>query len=59
MINRKIIDIYQMNKVHAGQVKFEKDTLRNAAETKVQYLKEIREKEEEFQKQINEIKSNE
>ena len=59
MSNRKIIDIYQMNKVHAGYVKFAKDTLRNAAERKAQYLKEIREKEEEFQKQINEIKNNE
>ena len=59
MSNRKIIDIYQMNKVHAGYVKFAKDTLRNAAERKAQYLKKIKEKEEEFQKQINEIKSNE
>ena len=59
MSNRKIIDIYQINKVHAGYVKFAKDTLRNAAERKAQYLKKIREKEEEFQKQINEIKSNE
>ena len=59
MSNRKIIDIYQMNKVHAGYVKFAKDTLRNAAERKAQFLKKIKEKEEEFQKQINEIKSNE
>ena len=59
MSNRKIIDIYQINKVHAGYVKFAKDTLRNAAERKAQYLKKIKEKEEEFQKQINEIKSNE
>ncbi len=59
MSNRKIIDIYQMNKIHSGYVKFAKDTLRNAAERKAQYLKEIKEKEEEFQKQINEIKSNE
>ena len=59
MSNRKIIDIYQINKVHAGYVKFAKDTLRNAAERKAQYLKQIKEKEEEFQKQINEIKSNE
>ena len=59
MSNRKIIDIYQINKIHAGYVKFAKDTLRNAAERKAQYLKKIKEKEEEFQKQINEIKSNE
>jgi len=59
MSNRKIIDIYQINKIHSGYVKFAKDTLRNAAERKAQYLKEIKEKEEEFQKQINEIKSNE
>ena len=59
MSNRKIIDIYQINKVHAGYVKFAKDTLRNAAERKAQYLKKIKEREEEFQKQINEIKSNE
>ena len=56
---RKIIDNYQINKVHAGYVKFAKDTLRNAAERKAQYLKKIKEREEEFQKQINEIKSNE
>ena len=59
MSNRKIIDIYQMNKIHSGYVKFAKDTLRNAAERKANYLKEIKEKEEEFQKQINEIKNNE
>ena len=59
MSNRKIIDIYQINKVHAGYVKFAKDTLRNASERKAQYLKKIKEREEEFQKQINEIKSNE
>ncbi len=59
MSNRKIIDIYAINKIHAGYVKFAKDTLRDAAERKAQYLKKIREKEEEYQKQINEIKANE
>ena len=59
MSNRKIIDIYAINKIHAGYVKFAKDTLREAAERKVQYMKKIKEKEEEYQKQINEIKANE
>ena len=59
MSNRKIIDIYAINKIHAGYVKFAKDTLREAAERKAQCLKKIREKEEEYQKQINEIKANE
>lgn len=59
MSNRKIIDIYQINKIHAGYVKFAKETLKNAAERKAQYFKKLREKEEEFQKQINEIKCNE
>ena len=59
MSNRKIIDIYAINKIHAGYVKFAKDTLKDAAERKAQYLKKIREKEEEYQKQINEIKANE
>ena len=59
MSNRKIIDIYQMNKIHSGYVKFAKDTLREAAERKAQCLKKIKEKEEEYQKQINEIKANE
>ena len=59
MSNRKIIDIYAINKIHAGYVKFAKDTLREAAERKAQCLKKIKEKEEEYQKQINEIKANE
>ena len=59
MSNRKIIDIYEMNKIHAGYVKFAKDTLKDAAERKAQYLRRIKEKEEEYQKQINEIKTNE
>ena len=59
MSNRKIIDIYQMNKIHSGYVKFAKETLKNAAERKAQCLKEIKEREEEVQKQINEIKGNE
>ena len=59
MSNRKIIDIYAINKIHAGYVKFAKDTLKDAAERKAQYLKKIKEKEEEYQKQINEIKTNE
>ena len=59
MSNRKIIDISQMNKIHSGYVKFAKDTLKNAADRKAQLSKQIKEKEEEFQKQINEIKSNE
>jgi hypothetical protein len=59
MSNRKIIDIYAINKIHAGYVKFAKDTLKEAAERKAQYLKKIKEKEEEYQKQINEIKINE
>jgi hypothetical protein len=59
MSNRKIIDIYAINKIHAGYVKFARDTLRDAADRKAQYLKKIREKEEEYQKQINEIKANE
>ena len=59
MSNRKIIDIYAINKIHAGYVKFAKDTLREAADRKVQYMKKIKEKEEEYQKQINEIKANE
>ena len=58
MSNRKIIDIYAINKIHAGYVKFARDTLRDAADRKAQYLKKIREKEEEYQKQINEIKAN-
>ena len=59
MSNRKIIDIYAINKIHAGYVKFAKDTLREAADRKVQYMKKIKEKEDEYQKQINEIKANE
>ena len=59
MSNRKIIDIYTINKIHSGYVKFAKDTLKEAAERKAQYLKKIKEKEEEYQKQINEIKVNE
>ena len=46
MSNRKIIDIYQMNKIHSGYVKFSKETLKNAAERKAQCLKEIKEREE-------------
>ena len=59
MSNRKIIDIYKMNKIHAGYVKFAKDTLKAAAERKAQYKKEIEEKEAEFQLKINEVKANE
>ena len=59
MSNRKIIDIYSINKIHAGYVKFARDTLKEAAERKAQYIRKIKEKEEEYQKQINEIKANE
>jgi len=59
MSNRKIIDLYSINKIQAGYVKFAKDTLKKAAERKTQYVRKIKEKEEEYQKQINEIKANE
>jgi hypothetical protein len=59
MPNRKIIDIYQISKLHANYVKFAKDTLKNVAERKAQHKKEIAEKDAEFQNQINEVKANE
>ena len=59
MPNRKIIDIYQISKLHSNYVKFAKDTLKNVAERKAQHKKEIAEKDAEFQNQINEVKANE
>jgi histidinol-phosphate/aromatic aminotransferase/cobyric acid decarboxylase-like protein len=59
MPNRKIIDIYQINKQHFNYVKFARDTLKNVAERKAQYKREITEKDAEFQNQINEVKANE
>jgi hypothetical protein len=59
MSNRKIIDIYSVNKQHAAYLKNARDTIRNVHERKIQYKKEIAEKEKEFQNQINEVKENE
>ncbi len=59
MSNRKIIDIYQINKIHSGYVKFAKDTLKKQAERKEKIKKEIEEKDAEFQIKINEVKNNE
>ena len=59
MSNRKIIDIYSIDKQHARFLKEAREILKNANERKIQYKKEIAEKEKEFQNQINEVKENE
>ncbi len=59
MSNRKIIDIEKMNKVHAGYIKYAKDTIKNAADRKDKLMKEHKKKEEEYLEQIYENKDNE